>query len=92
VFASPGEAQEIGTAAVGLALARQVCAQCHAVEKEQKQSPNELAPTFQNIASAPGMTAMALYAALQTSHRTMPNLVLEPNERADVIAYFLSFK
>jgi mono/diheme cytochrome c family protein len=86
------EAQEVGSAARGLALAKQVCARCHAVEKQQKQSPNDLAPTFQGIASTPGMTGMALSAALQTSHRTMPNVVLDPNELADVVAYILSLK
>jgi hypothetical protein len=46
------------------------------------------------IATVPGMTAAALLAALQTSHRerTMPNLILPPNELRDVVAYVLSLK
>jgi cytochrome c len=44
------------------------------------------------MASAPGMTAIALSAALSTSHRTMPNIMLEPDERTDIIAYILSLK
>jgi mono/diheme cytochrome c family protein len=90
--AGSSEAQEVGSAARGLALAQHVCARCHAVQKQQKQSPHEVAPAFQVIASAPGMTAMALSAALQTSHQTMPNLVLNHNELADVVAYILSLK
>jgi hypothetical protein len=39
-----------------------------------------------------GTMNYALSAALQTSHRTMPNLVLDPNELADVVAYILSLK
>jgi hypothetical protein len=38
------------------------------------------------------MTAIALSAALNTSHRTMPNIVLEPDEQLDIIAYILSIK
>ena len=92
IAATPGTAQEIGRPGRGLALAQQICAQCHAVQKDQKQSPNERAPRFQAIASVPGMTAIALSAALNTSHRTMPNIILQPDERADIIAYILSLK
>ena len=85
-------AQEVGSAGRGLALAQQVCARCHGVEKQQTQSPNGDAPAFQAIASVPGMTATALSAALHTSHQTMPNLVLDPDELADIVAYILSLK
>ena len=86
------EAQEIGQKDGGLALARRLCAQCHAVQKDEAQSPNENAPRFQVVASVPGMTAIALSAALNTSHRSMPNIILEADERSDIIAYILSLK
>jgi mono/diheme cytochrome c family protein len=86
------EAQEIGHAGRGLALAQRLCAQCHAVAKQQPQSPNEDAPPFPIIASVPGMTSIALSAALNTSHQSMPNIMLRPDERADIIAYILSLK
>jgi hypothetical protein len=38
------------------------------------------------------MTSIALSAALNTSHRSMPNIMLSPDERADIIAYILSLK
>jgi mono/diheme cytochrome c family protein len=85
-------AQEVGSVGRGIALAQQVCARCHAVQRQQVQSPSESAPAFQEIASTPGMTAIALSAALSTSHRTMPNIMLEPDERIDIIAYILSLK
>jgi hypothetical protein len=50
------------------------------------------APRFQAIASIPGMTATALSAALNTSHRAMPNILLATDEQADSIAYILSLK
>ena len=86
------EAQEIGQTDRGLALARRLCAQCHAVQKDEAQSPNDNAPRFQVVASVPGMTAIALSAALNTSHRSMPNIILEADERSDIIAYILSLK
>jgi cytochrome c len=86
------KAQEIGQPRHGLELARQLCAQCHAVEKQQARSPNDNAPRFQVIASVPGMTAIALSAALNTSHRSMPNIMLAADERADIIAYILNLK
>jgi hypothetical protein len=38
------------------------------------------------------MTSIALSAALLMSHRLMPNIVLQADERRDVIAYILSLK
>ncbi len=87
-----GATQEIGRPNRGLALAQRLCAQCHAVRQEQVRSPNADAPRFQTIASVPGMTAIALSAALNSSHRSMPNILLEADERADIIAYILSLK
>jgi mono/diheme cytochrome c family protein len=88
--AGHGKAQEIGQAGQGLAVAERLCAQCHAVRKQQAESPNPNAPGFRDIASAPGMTSIALSAALQTSHATMPNVILDAEERADLIAYIIS--
>ena len=51
-----------------------------------------MALAFTVIADVRGMSAMALHVALQTSHRSMPNIVLDPQERADVVAYILSLK
>ena len=90
--AGHGVGQEIGQSDRGLALAQRLCAECHAVQKEYSQSPNANAPRFQAIAAIPGMTATALSAILNTSHRAMPNIMLAADEQADVIAYILSLK
>ena len=86
------EAQEAGQSEKGLALAQQVCAQCHAIDKRQLRSPNPAAPRFEAVANVPGMTAIALNVALQTSHRTMPNLMLDSDELSNITAYILSLK
>jgi len=79
-------AQEADVAA-GKAYAEQVCAACHAVEQSKEESPLYQAPTFQSVADTPGMTEMALTVWLQSSHPTMPNIVLSQDEIRNVVAY-----
>jgi mono/diheme cytochrome c family protein len=85
-----GLAQESGDPKQGLAVAGQVCSSCHAIDKGT--SPMADAPSFDTLAQTPGMSALALNVALRSSHKTMPNLVLAPDEHNDVIAYILSLK
>ena len=85
------DAQQIGRPSQGLVLAERFCAQCHAVQKD-RQSTNASAPPFGVIAAIPGMTTIALVAALNTSHRTMPNINLSPDDQADIVAYILGLK
>ena len=47
---------------------------------------------FARIANIPGMTAAALRAALNTSHSTMPNLVIKDDDADSIIAYILSLR
>jgi mono/diheme cytochrome c family protein len=85
-------AQDAGNPGAGLILAQQICAECHAVEKTQTRSPNTVAPRFETIANTRGMTATALAVALQSSHQTMPNVMLKANELRDITAYILSLQ
>ena len=90
-FGSSAMAQ--GAPAAGLAVARQLCSECHDVERSpQPRSPNTAAPPFVTIANVPGMTGMALSAALQSSHRTMPNVILDANQLSSIVAYVLSLR
>jgi mono/diheme cytochrome c family protein len=84
--------QPLGDPQKGSALAQRFCAECHAVGKRNASSPNSDAPSFSAVASTPGMTAMALNAFFQTPHKAMPNLILEPNQKNDIIAYIMSLK
>jgi cytochrome c len=88
----PGQAQQIDRPKRGLILAKQICAQCHSVEKGSPRSPKPPAPRFESIANIPGMTARAIIVALHTSHPTMPNMMLERDEIDDIVAYILSLK
>jgi len=87
-------AQEVGgNSEVGRVYAREACSPCHAVTAEQRsQRTIAIAPDFQTIANTSGMTATALRAFLQTPHPKMPNLILSPEQSADVISFVLSLR
>jgi mono/diheme cytochrome c family protein len=89
LICDPVEAQD---RQAGLALARRVCADCHAVERFQTPSPKPGAPTFQQLASTPGMTSAALTVAFTTPHAGMPMYRLSPEQADDLIAYILSLR
>jgi len=81
-----------GSSRQGLRIAVAQCAECHRVANERHGSPNPSAPTFRQIAEVPGMTSIALKAALRTSHKTMPNVITGDREADDLIAYILSLR
>ena len=84
--------QEAGSAAEGYTLAREVCAECHAVDDGYLVSPNPDATPFENIANDPAITALALTVWFRSPHPTMPNLILTDREKANAIAYIRSLK
>lgn len=87
------QAQGIGDVQQGRQLALDICASCHAVRAGQTQSPLATAPSFEEIAHIPGMTAAGLAFWLTAqSHPTMPNLILSPQQVRDVSAYLLSLR
>jgi mono/diheme cytochrome c family protein len=92
ILVGPLRAQESGAVLTGHLVAQRLCAECHAVERRQVRSPARSAPTFEAVAAISGMTPMALRVALATSHRTMPNVMLPPDELSDVVTYILSLQ
>jgi mono/diheme cytochrome c family protein len=82
-----------GNVAAGHAFAREACNACHVVDEEQR-APRliVIGPAFRDIANTRGITATALRVFLTTSHPKMPNLILTPEDTADVIAYILSLR
>ncbi len=85
-------AQERGNVADGQILAREVCAECHAVDEGYMISPNPEAPSFNEISDKPGMTELALSVWFQSPHPTMPNFILTEKESRDLIAYIRSLR
>jgi len=88
--AVPAGAVDADDVRLGRELARQICADCHAVRPAEVQSPNRNAPSFEDIAGVPGISPIALKVALRSSHREMPNLILNDNDIERIIAYILS--
>jgi len=76
----------------GKAYAEEVCAACHAVQGGEMDSPLFEAMPFQEVADTPGMTELALSVWLQSSHPTMPNIILEQDDMRNVIAYIRSLE
>jgi mono/diheme cytochrome c family protein len=92
VAAGPALAVELGSELAGSDYAKKVCAECHEVGPYQSFSPNPDAPSFKEIADTQGMSARALGVWLQTSHPTMPDLIIKPDDMDNVIAYILSLR
>ena len=92
-FGAPARADQLGNAADGLAYARAHCAECHGVETSRDDfSPNVDAPDFSVVADTPDMTERAIAVWLQTSHPTMPNLMIPDEARDNLVAYIMSLK
>jgi cytochrome c len=83
-------ADELSKSQAGHVYAETYCSKCHSIGAGP--SPLEQAPRFKDVAEQPGVTAMSLQAFLQSSHPTMPNIILEPEDMQNVIAYILSLK
>ena len=92
VIGGSGAAAQDADIEAGAAYAEQVCAACHAVLAGETYSPLPEATPFQTVANAPGRTEMALTVWLQTSHPTMPNIILEQDDLRNVVAYIRSLK
>jgi len=75
----------------GRKLADAWCTVCHNIEKNTAGTSNP-APDFAAIANQPATTALSVKVFLQTSHPTMPNLVLTPAQIDDLASYIISLK
>jgi mono/diheme cytochrome c family protein len=83
-------AEEPGDPQAGFDYAKQVCSKCHAISAEP--SPLPQAPRFRGVADQPGMTGTALRVWMETSHPTMPNIIVSHQDMLNVVAYILSLK
>jgi len=83
---------DVGDARKGRAYAENFCSACHNVLGTDATSPNKQAPPFRSIANTPGMSVTALTVWSRTSHPTMPNFVIAPEDMDDLIAYILSLR
>ncbi len=91
---SPGSralaGETVGDPQAGFEYAKQVCSVCHGISAER--SPLPKATRFREVADRPGITGTALRVWMETSHPTMPNIIVEKQDMLNVIAYILSLK
>lgn len=79
-----------GSVSAGHRLAEAWCKDCHAVGA--RPAAAKAALDFTAIANQPSTTALSLKVFLKTSHPSMPNLVIAPDEADDLVNYILSLK
>ena len=89
---APGRAQQQPDPREGERLARQWCASCHFVARDQAGPAPDTAPTFASIAARPQATPGALRVIIQMPYPRMPQIALSRDETAHIIAYILSLK
>ena len=78
-----------GNSAAGRQTATALCGTCHQViGGKGRNGP----ASFLDIANMTSTTALSLMVFLRTSHKEMPNLILDSSDTNDVIAYILSLK
>jgi mono/diheme cytochrome c family protein len=84
-------ALESDGATSGHKLAETWCKSCHAIEPRTAGTP-AAAPDFATVANQPSTTELALKVFLRSSHPSMPNLVLTPEQTDAIVTYILSLK
>jgi len=89
--AARGAALGADSVASGHKLATAWCKGCHAIEPRTAGTP-AAAPDFATVANQPSTTELALKVFLRTSHPSMPNLVLTPEQTDAIVTYILSLK
>jgi mono/diheme cytochrome c family protein len=72
---------------------RRDCGSCHAIDADPAaKSPDPKAPRFLDVAKMPSTTELSLKVFLRSSHKNMPNIMLEPAEIDETAAYILGLK
>jgi mono/diheme cytochrome c family protein len=75
---------------IGRHLAETVCSACHQIDATSPPGPNPAAPSFVDISHMPSMSELAIKVFLRSSHPSMPNIILSPEEIDSVTAYIQS--
>lgn len=90
--ATPAIAQETDPS-LGRHLAETICSECHQIDANSPDpGPRSGAPSFVAISAMPSMTELAIKVFLRSSHPTMPNIVLSPEEIDSLAAYIQGLK
>jgi cytochrome c len=89
-----GAALSSDSASDGHRLAEAWCKDCHAIEATTAGTAGaaSAAPAFPAIANQPSTTELSLKVFLRSSHRSMPNLVITPDQADNLVNYILGLK
>ncbi len=77
-------------ASVGRHLAERTCSACHQIDAASPRNPQSGAPSFVDVGRMPSTNELAIKVFLRTSHPTMPNFILTPEEINSVATYIVS--
>ena len=80
------------SASAGHRLAEAWCKDCHAIDAATAAGRANGPPDFTAIANRASTTALSLKVFFQTTHRSMPNLIIAPDQADDLASYILSLK
>lgn len=75
----------------GHRLAEAWCKGCHSIDVATAGATTG-PPDFSAIANRASTTALSLKVFFQTSHRSMPNLIIAPDQADDLVDYILSLR
>ena len=75
----------------GQRLAEAWCKQCHSLEATSAGTLGR-APDFVRIANRTSTTELSLKVFLRSNHRSMPNLIIAPDQADDLASFILSLK
>jgi cytochrome c len=75
----------------GRRLAEAWCRDCHAFEMSDAGRVSR-APDFVRIANRTSTTELSLKVFLRSNHRSMPNLIIAPEQADDLAQFILSLK
>jgi len=85
----PAGAQSVDPS-VGRHLAETTCSACHRIGSAgSPQNAKPVAPSFEDISRMPSTNEVAIKVFLRSSHPTMPNIILSPEEIDSVAAYIV---
>ena len=83
-------AERPGDPQAGYEYAKSVCSGCHGISAEP--SPMPKATRFREVSDRPGMTGTALRVWMESTHPTMPNIIVAKQDMLNVVAYILDLK
>lgn len=75
----------------GRRLAEVWCRECHSFEAKNSGAVGR-APDFAGIANRASTTELSLKVFLRTNHRSMPNLIIAPDQATDLAQFILGLR